>query len=443
MITVLRGFTLLGVCSVVLFLPLAKGGNSDWARGVAVAVIPALFALNWPVMAAGSQERRNIIWPWLLVWAAVSFWIGVQLLPGFGSLIGSPLSVPCVDGGVCESQRIAPFPMATASHWAMFSVYWMAAWLVSQLERGQVKVLVSVIALLALFEASYGILAFVSEQETILGIWEKEYYRGDVTGTFVNRNHFSGFLELSWPLALSLILLPARRGGFHWPQNVRYVVAGLFSLIVGLAILNSHSRLGTVSAIAGLVVWSLAMRRSSEAGGLDTPRWVGRAVMAVALVGGVWFGLETLLERFVNLPEAEGRFRIWSSLMTLPSSTWLTGIGAGAFIDVFRAVQPPGMESLYYYAHSDVLEFFLDFGVIGAALILSAVILWFRRALPDKLSLLQIGALGGMAAIFVHSFGDFNLHISGVAMVFWVAVGILVNPNLQREKRRLRRGAKE
>jgi putative inorganic carbon (HCO3(-)) transporter len=366
----------------------------------------------------------------------------VQLLPGFGSLIGLPLSTPCVDGGVCDSQSISPFPMATVSHWAMFSVYWMVAWLASRLEKGQVKVLVGVIALLALFEAFYGVLSFIGGQETILGIWQKKHYLGDVTGTFVNRNHFSGFLELSWPLALSLILLPARRGGFHWPQKVRYVLVGLFSLIVGLAILNSHSRLGTISAIAGLLVWSLAMRRSNNKSGLDTPRWVGRAVIAVALLGGVWFGLETLLERFVQLPEAEGRFQAWSSLMTLPVSTWLTGIGAGTFIDVFRTVQPAEIGPVFAYAHSDVIEFFLDFGLIGAALILSAAILWFRRILRGKLSLLQIGALGGISAIFVHSFGDFNLHISGVAIVFWVAVGILVNPNLQRERRRLRRGAR-
>lgn len=437
-----RWLTLLGVCGIVLFLPLAKGGNSAWARGVAVAVIPALFALNWPAIVAGNRDGWKKIRPWLLVWAAVSICVGVQLLPGLGSLIGSPLSTPCIEGGVCESRSISPFPMATVSHWAIFSAYWMVAWLVSRLEPGQVKVLVGIIALLALFEAFYGMLSFVRGQETILGIWEKEHGRGDVTGTFVNRNHFSGFLELSWPLALSLILLPARRGGFRWPRNIRYVLAGLFSLIVGLAILNSHSRLGVVSAVAGLLIWSMAMRRSNTEHGLDAPRWVGRAVIAVALLGGVWFGLEVLIERFANLSGAAGRFRIWSPLLTLPPSTWLTGIGAGAFVDVFRTVQPPEVEPLYNYAHSDVIEFVLDFGLIGAALIAAAAVLWFRSMLPGRLSPLQIGALGGISAIFVHSFADFNLHISGVAIVLWVALGILVNPRLQRERRRLKRGAR-
>ncbi|MCP3953366.1 MAG: hypothetical protein GY697_14285 [Desulfobacterales bacterium] len=89
--------------------------------------------------------------------------------------------------------------------------------------------------------------------------------------------------------------------------------------------------------------------------------------------------------------------------------------------------------SVYYEAHNDYLEFIFDFGLIGSGLIVAALVIWFKHIQVKGWSLIQYGALGGIVAIAIHSLGDFNLQIPGVAVTFWVAVGLLMNPNISQK----------
>jgi len=53
------------------------------------------------------------------------------------------------------------------------------------------------------FQAIYGVAHLASGNTSVLGLWTKEYFFDDATGTFVNRNHFSGMLAIASPLVLS------------------------------------------------------------------------------------------------------------------------------------------------------------------------------------------------------------------------------------------------
>ena len=415
----------------MVFLALAKGGNSDWARAVATTAVPLLF-LFCSIPFLLSQDRpAHSPKPWIFVWLVVTLWIAIQLVPGLGNIFNSPFAQNCIDAKICDRTRISPYPLATLSHWAMFSAYWMVAWMVSRLGFYQIRLLALVLCLLALFEATYGVMAFLQGQETILGIWKKEYFFRDVTGTFVNRNHFAGFLEVSWPLSLSFLLMSRQSGGFRIPRNVRYGLAFVFCFFMALALVNSHSRFGVFSGIVGLLVWyGLMQRHGKFRRESNFHKWVGISALVVVIIGIIWFGAESFVDRFVKSTNSAGRLPIWTETLTLPPSIWLTGIGAGAFVDVFATVQSAELELKYTFAHSDVLEFLIDYGLIGSILILAAMGYWIHCNYPRRMTRLHIGALAGIVAILVHSLVDFNLHIPGVAMVFWVCVGILANSNL-------------
>ncbi len=58
---------------------------------------------------------------------------------------------------------------------------------------------------------------------------------------------------------------------------------------------------------------------------------------------------------------------------------------------------------------------------------------WLVKIRPVRWSLVQYGSLCGIIAIAFHSLGDFNLQIPGVAVTFWVAVGLLMNPNVSQK----------
>ena len=164
-------------------------------------------------------------------------------------------------------------------------------------------------------------------------------------------------------------------------------------------------------------------------------RWVPIVIIALIILGALWFGPVALVRRFMVLPDDTSRLDTVSAILDFPPSVWITGIGAGAFVDAFRLVQPADHQSQFTFAHNDWLEFVLEFGIIGTALIAAALIYWYRQSRPSSLTIVQLAAAGGIIAIAVHSLGDFNLHIRGSAMIFWTAVGILMNPNLRNRKK--------
>ncbi len=49
--------------------------------------------------------------------------------------------------------------------------------------------------MLGSLEAAYGIFRYFYGYQKIFG-FTKQYYKEDATGTYINHNHFAGFLEL-------------------------------------------------------------------------------------------------------------------------------------------------------------------------------------------------------------------------------------------------------
>jgi len=400
---------------VLAFAALAKGGNSVWAREIIIVVVVLAWAL-WP--RDTPEQQFGLVW-WL-PWLAVSVFIAFQLIAPFG-----------------EQAFHTVMPLQTIAYWAIFSAYWLIVWLVANVSLSQARSLVALLVVLACFQALYGLLAFLGGQDTILGLWEKEYYLRDVTGTFVNRNHFAGYLALLWGIGLSFFFAYENKQGARPAVVLRVGLAVLFSLVLIIAILGSHSRLGMLAGLLAIGTWIYFYVSRGQA----DSKW-GKSVLIglvlVILFGMVWFGMGKLILRFAQLGENE-RYLVWDAMLNQPFSVWLFGIGAGSFEDFFRTIVPLNIQgsSIYYEAHNDWLEFTLDFGLIGAACIATAFVFWFVRLRPRHWSLLQYGAMSGIIAIAVHSLGDFNLQIPGVAVTFWAALGLLMNPNVSQDKIKL------
>ncbi len=413
------------VTALVVATPLALGGVLDGARAALIACVALLVAAEWAPRALRGDRLTPHERPWLAVWLTMLVLLGVQLapLPGaWAQALGAQPDWLWATGAVRSA--ISPFPAETLAYGATFSAYWAVAWWVSRLGRREVSVLAGGITGLAAFEALYGLYAIAHGSDSILGLWPREHYRGDATGTFVNRNHFAGLLAAAWPLALA-VLLPRGRLGVTRP---RLALAILLCVAFGAALMASHSRLGLGCAGVGLVVW-LALQRRKHGRRTHRALLLGAGLPLAALIGGLWFGPVETWERFCELPTGD-RAAVWRATFELPPGSWWLGAGAGAFGDVFKTVQPMSLRPSYHHAHSDWLELVLELGVVGVLALGVAGRHWWRQVRPRRLERLQRGALAGALAVLLHGAGDFGLRVPGTALVFWSLVGIVANAEL-------------
>ncbi len=109
------------------------------------------------------------------------------------------------------------------------------------------------------------------------------------------------------------------------------------------------------------------------------------------------------------------------------------GVGPGHGDYRFREYRPVDVQLRPGHAHNDYLNALADWGLAGTALVAAAFLAigwsvaktWrtvrgppddFARKKSNKFAVL-IGAMLGLAAILLHSFGDFNMHVPANAIV--------------------------
>ncbi len=252
--------------------------------------------------------------------------------------------------------------------------------------------------------------------------WFREMHYGGIPfGPYVNRNHFAGFAELVIPAALvPLVLGKVRRE--------RWFAVAIFALLPIVALFLSASRGGILSfgAEIGVLALLMVLRR---AGGRHV--LAGGVVLLLAFLLVSWLGVRQILERFSSMQSLEVtvgkratmRLDAWHIFRDHPWS----GTGLGTLPLVF-----PAYESLYdgkivNHAHNDYLEMLADTGVAGAL-----CCAWFLGALffvslkqllvtdNSFAAALHLSGLVACCGFLVHSFVDFNLHIPGNALLFFL-----------------------
>ena len=155
-----------------------------------------------------------------------------------------------------------------------------------------------------------------------------------------------------------------------------------------------------------------------------------------------------------GLTRAE-RLNDWGQLLSFKAETWIEatdfrrrvaldslrmlrdhpafGVGLGNFEIAYPPYQSFPSDLTIDFAHNDYVQAAAETGLVGAALIVSALALFFRLALHNAGRCLesghgwvQLGAALGCCGLLVHSFVDFNLHIPANAAWFAVLAGVAV-----------------
>lgn len=309
-------------------------------------------------------------------------------------------------------------------------------------DRQMRRRLVGWLLALGTFEALYGLVQHLSGWQRIFN-YAKKYNLEEATGTYINRNHFAGFLEMVIPFGLALVLYenaklmrrthPARRlKAILSAENLPRVGLRLLATAVMLAALAfSRSRMGIVAAASSLALLAAFAGFQRKAG-----LWFAAVLMISVTILVLWMGATSTLERFGSVGQeystaSESRVSLWKDSARLVAGHPLLGSGLGTFPIAFTTVQTTFLGKFVNHAHNDYLELASDLGIPATVLFFGSIGTMFvrlaRRLASAPVSFEKaaaLGSLGAIAAILLHSIADFNLYIPANALVFSCILGL-------------------
>jgi O-antigen ligase len=238
-------------------------------------------------------------------------------------------------------------------------------------------------------------------------------------GPFVDSDHFAGFVELTVPLGLALLL-------FRSYRRDQLPLLLLFTIVPIGALILSASRGG----IVGLFLEIALLVHLSRAHRMGKKQVLGS--VAIALVAGafiVWLGVSETIQRFEQLTQGgitqDLRVSMYhDSWRIFVDHPWV-GTGLGTLIAVYPRYASFFNGLTVDHVHNDYLELLADTGLVGGLLGLAFIGLLLSRAFANlrfartRFSRATFaGSLAACSGLFVHSLVDFNLHIPSNALLF-------------------------
>jgi O-antigen ligase len=391
-----------GICALVVFGVLSHGAVEDWAHAVLEIGAGFLF-LAWAVHAYRTQEQQLIVAPLLLPLAALLLVaLGQWVFHFSASAHDTRLQIQLLLADILLL-FVAAQAFRTLEDWRSFIWFVMS---------------------LGFFVSLFGILQHLTFNGKLY--WFREMRFGGIPfGPYVNRNHFAGFAELVIPVSLvPLVLGKVRRE--------RWFLVSLFAVVPIGALVLSASRGGIVSfgvEVGVLIIW-LLLRRTGGKHLLS-----GGAVLLLAFLMVSWLGVQQLVERFSSLQSLEVtsgkrasmRADTWRVFLDHP---WM-GTGLGTLQIVFPAYETLYDGKIVNHTHNDYLEGLAETGLAGGlccAWFLGVLLFDSLRRLSQAVgafsSSVQLSALVACLGFLTHSLVDFNLHIPGNALLFFLMANL-------------------
>lgn len=431
-------------CFLLVWSPIPIGSNRNWSiglLGMLIGITSCLWLLQNQVgFTRAVQHNKKIIALFFLL----PFWQVMQLIPLPVDLLHrvSPniaLFDPDQTWQTISLDRQATIEQLQKSiTYALFFV--MALLLINTPKR--LELTLQVIIFSGVFQACYGVLVTTGGKAfDFLHIHDlNRSHMHSATGTFLNRNHLAGYLEMCLALGIGLLIghiLANKNKLSGWRAITREFLVSLFSgkarlrvflALMVVALVLSHSRMGNTAFFASMGICGgiglLLYRKSPNARSLVV--LFSSLIVIDMLIVSAWFGLDKLASRLESTTaDTEGRAFVFEPTLQAVKDFWLTGYGGGSYYSVFPHYRTNEVFLFYDHAHNDFLELLGDYGVIGFVMFALIVIGCFARAIQAQaqrhtaiLKGTGFAAMMGIMSIMIHSSTDFNLQIPANAILF-------------------------
>ncbi len=385
---------------------------ADW--DITVLVVAVLTAVLH-VRPCAPPPDRALAWPLLLLPA----WVLFQLLPlpagalAFLSPTRAALHPSAGPLSVAPALTLAAW-MRLAGAILVFLTVRELAFRIAP--RRSPWLLVLPLVAVALLEALLGLAQFYSAASGAQAM---------ARGTYVNRDHFAGLMEMAlpFPVMYGIHVLRLKRSHLESPLGPALIASGAFAVaaLLLLASIHSLSRMGFIAALFALAVLAAAAlpRRA---------RLIAAPVVFVALF--IYLPPNQLIARFASLstPDqiaAQDRLEIWRQTLPLVAAYPATGCGLGAYVSAFMPFKRSTPLHTDNAAHNDYLQYLAELGIPGFALgLVLAVRILAAAARRHRTSLrpLALACLASLAALLLHSLVDFNSTIPANAFALaWIS----------------------
>ncbi len=448
---------LLGFFFVLIFGPLFYGAVETW-QVAALAIVSAIMFAAWAVstMVPGKPGRLaeapvkisyfvyvlSVLFVILTVFQLVSFseTTLTALSPARAAL--NELS------GIRGETTLSLVPQTTKLWLFRVIAYVIVFFVASHFFRNR-KYAFYVLTLIVVFGyvlALYGLVQYLSNY-SLPSLFDPKHSLSRAAGTYVNANHFAGYLEMCAPLALAILFIERVRRRDERTGLARRVINFLSEklqdrkfllpltaiVVMSLAIVFSMSRMGIFSFVVSLVIFFLLVGRKHKK---RRRAVIVIGIVAVLLALSLWLGLDPVLRRYSLIGgDAVGRAEAWKMTLDVTKDYPALGTGLGTFVHVSPNYQT--LEVFYGHwaeSHNDYLNLLSDTGIAGLLIGMLFLVAWYlyvfllisKRQLRTYQISIAAGCVAGVTAIVFHSIADFNLQIPANAMYFATLLGLAI-----------------
>ena len=452
-----------GLLLLLAWAPLPLGSNRTWAWAILV-VGACLLAMAW--LTGYLLGRFNLTDAfrrarWAL--AAGALWLlylGLQFtpLPADWIQILSPraheahaLAAGVLGHPLAATLTLSVDPHATRDFWlrslAYGCVFCLTLLLVDSPRR--LELLLKTLVISGTLQALYASVMLLSGIE--YGFFIKKFVgQGNATGTFVNRNHLAGYLNLCLAAGIGLMLSKLGGEAIHsWRQRVRSIARLLlgektrlriYLIVMVIGLVLTRSRMGNTAFFAATLIVGaiglLLMRNAPR----STLLFLTSLVVLDLLIIGTWFGVDQVAKRIQqtevttnmdNPLPTEHRDEVDRQALDYVQDFWLTGSGGGSFYVTFPAYSSRGIVGFYDHAHNDYAQLLAETGIIGLGLCVLIVglaawqaLLSLRRRNNPLMRGTAFGVALAICWLAIHSTVDFNMQIPANALTMTVILAL-------------------
>ena len=445
-------FIYLGLLLLLLWSPIPLGSNRPWSAALlmlGIFLLAGCWLCLYSLGKVAIPAPFILAKPCLLALALSVAWNGVQLIPLPENWVDalSPYATEVYASELKMQGHSVPLSVDVDA--SLFSLLKGTAYLVFfglvllvVDSSHRLKMLACTLLVGGVLQASYASLRALSGQD-----WT------DANGTFVNRNHLAGYLEMCLGIGVGLLMsYPKINSSTRWRARLKGVLQLLLGpkalIRIGLAIMVialvlTKSRMGNTAFFTSLLIsgsLSMALFKNAKR---SAAILLASLIIIDMFIVGQWFGIEKVATRIQQTTlVTEDRDEADISALPLFKDYWLTGSGVGSFYNIFCQYDHNGSMGFWDHVHNDYVEFACEFGVIGFVPLSLAVLFSLHAGMKAQLNQhtgirrgMGFGSVMGIIAILIHSCVDFNLQIPSNALLFilnmaiaWIALSLRETP---------------